>query len=548
MTRGNDDLKPSVELGPKSSAYQSTATVYSMPAWFRFLSPSVLDLLFVLLLSSLTIGALAPRLLGDAGTGWHIRNGDLILHTHSITRTDPFSATQSGKPWYAWEWLFDAVTARIHRSAGLNGVIFFAAVVIALTFALTFRYALRRGGSLPITLLLLILALGASAIHLFARPHVLTWLLAVVWFQLLDSSETAVNPVTDRRLFWLPPIMLFWANVHGGFVLGFALCGIFLAAGGIRHWRALDPQERQPIRIWLARLASVSGLSFLAGLINPFGYRLYTHVFQYLSDRFLMNHIDEFRSPDFHGLAQQCFAALLLIAIVALAAAARKLRTSELLVLLFAAYSGLYASRNLPVSSLLMVLILAPLLSQTLAQAADDGSISRPTRRFFSGLQAFSTRMARAEAGLRGHLWPVLGVTAGLFVCAQHGVLGSHQMMNAHFDAQRFPVAAVNLIQQRGIREPIFSEDYWGGYLIYRLYPQNRVFVDDRHDFYGDDFLKGYLKIIHVEPGWDAALKETNPTWILLARNSTLTNILKEIPEWKVIYEDKTATLFQRQN
>jgi hypothetical protein len=72
--------------------------------------------------------------------------------------------------------------------------------------------------------------------------------------------------------------------------------------------------------------------------------------------------------------------------------------------------------------------------------------------------------------------------------------------------------------------------------------------VDDRHDFYGDDFLKGYLKIIHVEPGWDAALKETNPTWILLARNSTLTNILKEIPEWKVIYEDKTATLFQRQN
>jgi hypothetical protein len=156
--------------------------------------------------------------------------------------------------------------------------------------------------------------------------------------------------------------------------------------------------------------------------------------------------------------------------------------------------------------------------------------------------------MARAEAGLRGHLWPVLGVAAGLFVCAQHGVLGSHQMMNAHFDAQRFPVAAVNLIQQRGIREPIFSEDYWGGYLIYRLYPQNRVFVDDRHDFYGDDFLKGYLKIIDVEPGWDAALKETNPTWILLARNSTLTNILKEIPEWKVIYEDKTATLFQRQN
>jgi hypothetical protein len=155
--------------------------------------------------------------------------------------------------------------------------------------------------------------------------------------------------------------------------------------------------------------------------------------------------------------------------------------------------------------------------------------------------------MSRAEAGFRGHLWPALAVIAWLFVCVQIGIVGSRRIMYAHFDGKRFPVAAVNLIQQRGIREPIFSEDYWGGYLIYRLYPENQVFVDDRHDFYGDAFLKHYLQIIHVEPGWDAALKEMNPSCILLARDSTLTNILKEVPEWKVIYEDETATLFKSQ-
>jgi hypothetical protein len=156
--------------------------------------------------------------------------------------------------------------------------------------------------------------------------------------------------------------------------------------------------------------------------------------------------------------------------------------------------------------------------------------------------------MAHAESALRGHLWPVLAIVAGILVCGQHGKLGARQIMHAQFDAKRFPVAAVNLIEQRGIREPIFSEDYWGGYLIYRLYPRNRVFVDDRHDFYGDAFLKRYLKILHVEPGWEAALKEMNPNWILLTRESTLTNILKEVPEWKVVYEDETATLFQRVN
>jgi len=139
-------------------------------------------------------------------------------------------------------------------------------------------------------------------------------------------------------------------------------------------------------------------------------------------------------------------------------------------------------------------------------------------------------------------------VIGGLFLVAQQGRLGSNQIMQAHFDAKRFPVAAVNAIQQRGIREPIFSEDYWGGYLIYRLYPQNRVFVDDRHDFYGDVFLKRYLKIIHVEPGWEAALKEINPNYVLLTKDSTLTNILKEVPQWKVVYEDETATLFENAN
>src|SRR5437667_10625 len=88
-----------------------------------------------------------PRLLGDADTGWHIRNGELILTTHSITRVDPFSSTMQGKPWYAWEWLYDAAVALVHGWYGLNGVVFASAVVIALTFSLIFILAQARGGS-----------------------------------------------------------------------------------------------------------------------------------------------------------------------------------------------------------------------------------------------------------------------------------------------------------------------------------------------------------------------------------------------------------------
>ena len=170
-------------------------------------------------------GALAPRLLGDASIGWHIRNGEQMLRTHSITRTDPFSVTMGGRTWYAWEWLYDVAIAGIHHSFGLNGVVFFTAVIIALTFALTLRLCLRRGADLPVTALLLALSLGVSMIHLFARPHVLSWLFTVIWFQVLDGSEGVDDAASRRRLWYLPALMLLWVNVHGGFVLGLALLG-----------------------------------------------------------------------------------------------------------------------------------------------------------------------------------------------------------------------------------------------------------------------------------------------------------------------------------
>ena len=123
------------------------------------------DLIFIILLVAMTGGILAPRLLGDASFGWHIRNGELILQSHSVTRADPFSATMNGQVWYAWEWLYDVVIAGLHHWGGLNGVVLFTALVVAATFALTVRSSFRRGADLPVTVVLLALSVGASMIH-----------------------------------------------------------------------------------------------------------------------------------------------------------------------------------------------------------------------------------------------------------------------------------------------------------------------------------------------------------------------------------------------
>jgi hypothetical protein len=515
------------------------------PAWFRFLAPSTTDLIFITLLVAMSGGALSTRLLGDASIGWHIRNGEQMLQTHSVTRTDPFSVTMGGQTWYSWEWLYDVAIARIHLGLGLNGVVFFTAVIIALTFALSLRLCLRSGADLPIAGLLLALSLGASMIHLFARPHVLSWLFTVIWFQVLDTSETMEG---RRRLWWLPALMLLWVNVHGGFVVGFVLLGIYLLSDAILYYRCHEAGEEQKLAARVRGFGIVAGLSMLASLINPYGYGLHVHVYRYLSSHWLMNHIDEFLSPNFHGVAQQCFVAILLITIVALAMSRRKPLLARGLVLLFATHSGLYASRSLPVSSLLLTLIVAPLLTQAIADARSDKRLTSRVTIFLSRWHSLTARIGAMELGFRGHLWPAAAVVLGGLACAHSGTIGSRQWMNAHFDPGHLPVQAAEVIAERGVHEPVFCQDSWGGYLIYRLYPQNKVFVDDRHDLYGEEFLKDYLKAIRVAPEWDKFLREKRVNWALLPAESSLANMLEESSRWSVLYRDGTSALLERKN
>ncbi|MGA7512362.1 MAG: hypothetical protein WBW46_05675, partial [Candidatus Sulfotelmatobacter sp.] len=168
------------------------------PSWVLWVVPSVGDLIFAALLGLLAFSTLSVRLLGDAGIGWHIRTGQMILATHVIPRVDPFSATAFSattgrawfaRAWFAWEWLYDVLVGWLDHAAGLNGVVLFTALVVAVVFAWTFRLLLRRGTNILLALLLVLLAASAAMIHFLARPHVVSWLFTVAWFWILDSSE-----------------------------------------------------------------------------------------------------------------------------------------------------------------------------------------------------------------------------------------------------------------------------------------------------------------------------------------------------------------------
>jgi hypothetical protein len=348
--------------------------------------------------------------------------------------------------------------------------------------------------------------------------------------------------------------MLLWVNLHGGWIFGMALLGTYTLAAFVESVRAQKNEAFAAIRAsQRARaMASAFAASAVATLVNPFGWRLHAHIYRYLGDRYLMNHIDEFRSPDFHGWAQRSFAVILLLVLVAFAGNHKKLRFSHLLVVLLAAYAGFYSARNLPVSSMLLVLIAGPILWGNFVALADRPGAWQWVRNGAFRIANFSDRMSAQEMELRGHLWPVVSVALAFAICLQGGWLGSRRLIHAEFDPKKMPVAAVTFLQTENaeeppVRRPIFSPDAWGGYLIYVIYPDRKVVVDDRHDLYGSERIRQYLILMQVEPGWQSVLEDWQIRTALLPADSTLANLLRELPQdWRVAYEDKVAVVFEK--
>jgi hypothetical protein len=523
---------------PAGAASASVSSGKRQPGWTHWVLPSFTDIFFLVLLGILAFSPASNALLGDADTGWHIRNGESILATRSVPHTDPFSYTRAGEPWYAWEWLYDATIAAVHHFAGLNGVVLFTAVIMAATFALLFRFLLRRSGSFVVAVAFTLLTAAAAQVHMLARPHVVSWLFTLLWLEALYRFEEG----SRRALLWLPVLMLVWVNVHGGFVLGLVLLAIF---GCARLWQWLatrDAEHRKQASYLAIAFCACVAVTFL----TPYGYKLHVHVYEYLSNKFLMDSISEFMSPNFHDSIDRYFEWFLLLPVLALALEHERATATDLLLLLFSAHSALYAARSIPTSVMTMSMAMAPMWAAVLSRPGRLGRGAGALESVREAINDISANMGSMEKQFRGHAVAVLALAASAAIAVHGGRLMSAQMMSAHFNEKVFPVKAVQFLEAQGIHDHLFNSDDWSGYLIYKLYPGTKLYFDDRHDFYGEAFVREVLRIKNAGWNWQQLLSKYQVQWVLIGADSPLATALKQSDQWRLKYDDGVAVVFAR--
>ena len=488
----------------------------------KFFLPSLADMLFLSIFLYLCISK-GTELLGDCDTGYHIRAGEWILDKFTIPRHDIFSFHTPPIPWTAHEWLSEVIMALIHSAFGLTGLAIFFAGILALVSLLLFRMLRKYGDNIFLAVFLVLLATISSQIHWLARPHVFSLLLFLVWFWILEDYRLRGT----NRLYLLPPILLLWVNLHGGYLAGFMFLGIYLA-GELPDCFSQNSEKRIVARQRLKTLSITTAICVPVSCINPYGYHILLFPFNLVSNKLIMDSIVEFLSPNFHEPSPFKYLLLGLVAILALSR--ERLRLVELLLLLVFLNMTLYSVRYIP----LFAIVSTPILMRH-----TDILLKTSRGKLATLFTKKSYNITAIDASSGGIMWPIAA-----FIVV--GWLVATGIISYGFNPKKKPVAAVKFIEKVNIPGNMFNNDEFGDYVIYAAWPRYKVFFDGRSDMYGSKRLKEYMQITNFEDGWEKTLGKYRINWIFFNTGTRLTRFLKERNDWVLIYQDKVASIFIR--
>jgi hypothetical protein len=333
----------------------------------------------------------------------------------------------------------------------------------------------------------------------------------------------------SRALQFFPLVMVLWANLHGGWVIGFVWLGVALAAELISWaWDRSNPAHRKHVRF----LAIIAAASAVAVAATPHGFALYPYPFQTEGSVAQQKLIVEWFSPDFHQVYLRPFEAMVFLLIIGFAV--RRPKPYEFLMAIVALGLALQSVRNIA----LFVAVATPVLINIYSQywkelpAARGWKFELPPRRLFAMVTAVTIIL-------------IAGIT---LVRIADAISPAKQ---AGLDASSYPIGAADwLAAHPDVGTRMYNQYGWGGYLANRFYPQpnRRVFIFGEAALMGDPLLNDYEDIQTLRPDWKTLLDRYGVDYIVYNRGEALANVLATQPDWTLAYQDSVAVIYVRKS
>jgi hypothetical protein len=449
--------------------------------------------------------------IADLDFWWHLKTGQVTLEQKQFQRTEIYSFTAAGREYIDHEWLFQVVMFWFYSKFGPAGAIILKSAIFSLIYVLTTRYLLLQNTSPFLIFAIQFLSICGGLPRMIERPEIFTALFFITTFLTVDYS---LRNHKRAALIFLPPLFAIWSNFHAAVILGLILLGIF-AIGLVLEF--LIRREQYPIYYNpsvkdLGVLLLVLIVCTVASGVNPYGYRVLTVPFELTSiiDSGILNN-DEWKKPSPFTLPFYYICVLFAFAMALLNF--RRLSIVHFLLMCFFAYISMKYIRNTGMFCWFLPLFVGPYVKDISQQ------------------YKWQIQIGAALA-----LLSLIYLTTFAFPFERGIGIASY-----------FPQRLSVFTKQQNLQGNMLNSYAFGGYLIWSLYPERKIFIDGRNEVYLP-LLQKIVKSRVDNRQWNQLLNEYQIDYAILNYVDDLEKVTYMNPnkESFVVYMPFTETHFPR--
>ena len=481
------------------------------------------------------------RAFNDPGALWHVKVGERILDS-GFMREDPFTFTFAGRIWIPQQWGGELAMALAHRAGGFDTMLLGLCAMMSALFTWLFSRAVRNGMHPALAAVVIGGSVVVSGFHFYARPHMITIVgmgLTLAW--IVDTERGRCSP---WRLWALIPLYAVWTNIHGGvlggvFTLGLAVFG-WVALWLLQRTDETPVKSRRVLALWSGILAACA----LTPFINPFGMEMLNTWGRIIGSAAMKELVSEHQPLSLDHTAGQVIAGFGCFYLFLLLGTFPKMPRASWIIPLVWFGLSIQGIRQGPLFAVLAVVAIADFWPETV---------------WYRLLKKHGDSLAREpEPHSRGWLWTAIPLIAVL-ACFGLQVRGIETPVVgrgwARLDRVQQPVEIAGDLRTYEAGVPsgtrIFNDANLGGFVLYHA-PRLKIFMDDRFELYGDDWMRRYVRVVYEEPegieswadeyGFDHALVMVLPE----ADRLPLERYLSDSPRWACVARCERGALFRR--
>ncbi len=474
--------------------------------------------------------------------GRHLKNGELVFGDSDVLYKNTYSYTMPDEPFINHHWLSGAVYFAVQKMAGFGGLAFLNILLALSAIGLLMLIASRTAGFwiMAACAVLPIMMLGE---RVDVRPEMFSYFFIALFIYLICRHEASGK---KAYLYSLPALQAIWVNLHIYFFMGPFLLGIYAFSKAIGLDK-IDPKK--PLAVNLKQYKN-GALSNLKSALSPFYALVGTGLACFINPNFFKGAvypllimkdygytIAENMSPWFMENVQINYnIAIFKILLVLLAASyltaiyARSKRFDYLdIFLLFAIFLSLRAIRNFPVFALGSILVL-PVNLKFLANYKLAAKYILPGAFFILGGWSL--------------LFCATDYSGGRWFIKHPRSLNIEKNYDDYAEFFR-----------QNLHGPIFNNYDLGSALIYQLYPQEKVFVDNRPEAYGAQFFSTvYKPMMEDEQAWEKYSQQYGINTAIISHTdatpwarSFIARMIKD-PDWPLVYLDRQVMIMAKKS